>query len=342
MATRLSFFFIVIFFANAILAQKDSPSKIYLKHYFDMYVPIQKDMWQFSISVAKEDKSEVVEKRRHDLLETLNRYKSIVGVSPNFENDSSLRLAVHTWITTSEDLFKKGYNQIILKKPMAKNSVESMIDYLNSKEQWSTKLEQANENLDNAAEAFANKYSLRIVEEDTRIGVRIKRINEAFRYYDKIYINFFQAYIHEARFNQAVNTQNYDTVKLELDLLKKVTETCLNNVLAIDNFNNDPFLKYAAINILNSYITTSDSYGKQVLEFYKVQSDFNEIKAVVSSKKREDLTPDEISQYNSLVKKRNSLAPAFNENTQLFNHSRKVELREWNLAVEEFISKNAL
>jgi len=342
MKVKLLLILFFLFLLNESNAQESSPAKLYLEHYFDMYVPIQKDMWAFSIAVARDKEYDVIENKRIELLKTLNHYQAIVNHSPNFENDSTYRLSVSNWMVICQTLFQKKYIEILKLKPKAKNSFESMKKYIQLKEYSNLILQKANEELDNSSQKFANQNSIQIIEKETRIGGRIKKINNTFKYYDMIYLLFFEAYINEAKFNVAVNSQNVDSVKHEIERLTIVSKKSLTNLDQIVDFEKDPSLKLAATKILNSYIATASLYGEQVLTFFKLDSDFKKCKKEVIAKSPQERTQEDIDKYNNLVLKRKEMIPIFNQNTQLFNHNRRKELDEWNTAAEEFIGNHAL
>ncbi|MGB0391120.1 MAG: LIC11966 family surface protein [Salibacteraceae bacterium] len=319
-----------------------SASKIYLEHFFDIYVPIQKDMWALTVSISKEHSPADIASKKSILTKTLRAQRSKVKASPNFENDSTLRLQVLHWLNTTSRILGGDYNYLIQLKNSAKLSPENMREYLKFKEVMNKSYKRNNEQLKKVVDNFSAKNNLNVNEENNKLSTKLNKANNAFNYYDKIYLSFFDAYYYEALFNTAVNSRSYVKIEQAKSELEKQIIKSQNELINTGSFETDKKLNQAAQNIIKSYENMMNSYGNDIYKLYKTKHDLDSVKTVVSAKSAFERTPEDVALYNSLVKNYNAQAPSISSKTQQFNSSRKAALNQWNIAVDIFINEHVL
>lgn len=333
---------VALSFGSFIEVQAQSASKIYLEYFFDIYSPIQKDMWALTVSISKENSPADVAQKKSILSQTLKAQRSKVKASPNFENDSTLRIEVLHWLNTTSRIVNSDYNYLTQLKKSAKLSPENMRDYLKFKEVINKSYKRNNEQLKKVVDQFSALNNLSVNEENNKISSKLNRANRAYSYYDKVYLSFFDAYYYEALFNSAVNSKSHIQVQkakteLENQLLKSKKE-----LVSTGGFETDKKLNEAAIKMLNSYQKMIDSFGNDILQLYKTKHDLDSVKAAVSAKSAFERTAEDVALFNGLVKNYNSQVPIISAKTQQFNSGRKAALEQWNNAVNIFINEHVL
>jgi len=86
---QLTSLFIGSILAFSISAQDMSNAGTYMDYFNEIYEPIQKDMWDYTSSVAKGKKAKKIDKKRVELLQTYAAVESKVSRAKAFEDDAS-------------------------------------------------------------------------------------------------------------------------------------------------------------------------------------------------------------------------------------------------------------
>lgn len=319
-----------------------SASKVYLEHYFDLYVPIQKDLWDLTVSITKGQSDAEIEKKRQELTKTIATQRRIVKSSPNFENDSTLRLQVYYWLTIAKKIVQSDYIYLMQLKSKAQNSPEDMKVYLDFKGNLSYKLQKTTQDVDRVAQNFASKNALRIIDDYSKLGQKIKTANEAFGHYDKVYYEFFKSYYAEKEFNTALNSKNALSIKKARRELNIQADKSLLQLNQLASFNGDYSLVEGAKKIVSSYKNTSNGFGTHVEDFYQLQHQFDSVKRAVVGKDPSQRTNEDIMAYNNTVKAYNAKVPEFKAASQSHNVNRRNAINQWNETVNQFIKKQVL
>jgi hypothetical protein len=304
-----------------------------------MYIPIEKEMLKFTLSLNQEDGMRS-DRQRQILVSSFKNTIDFINASPNFENDSNLRLGVRKWMNTGVEILEIDYPQLEALRSKAQLSPIELKQYLAFKEKLRRKFQESSSELDDVTERFANKNGLTTVSEETRFGKRLAQANAALDYYDEVYVLFFFPKHLDKRLNAAVNSK--DPIKIKMARLK-LEETCQNSASSLQkqkSFREDESLKKAAIRMVNSFEKTAKEYGWAAEEMFELEFKYDSLKKAVVEKPANERTNEEIQAYNSTVSRYNTKVQEFNLITREFNLFRQKELAAWNNAVNEFVEKH--
>jgi BioD-like phosphotransacetylase family protein len=77
-----------------------------------------------------------------------------------------------------------------------------------------------------------------------------------------------------------------------------------------------------------------------VVDFYLKKDEFERAEKLINSKKKKDLTEEDITNYNDAVKEYNEAAKKMNLLSKKMNEEREKYFKIWNSSVDNFFEKH--
>ncbi|NJK87837.1 MAG: hypothetical protein HC906_19590, partial [Bacteroidales bacterium] len=107
-------------------AQNGNSAVSYLNSISQEYQRIQKDMWDYTSTIAHSRSARKVDNKRVDLMNTINKSKQNVRALPSFEGDKSLEDSVVAFLTLSYKVLNNDFADIIDMEAVAEQSYDKM------------------------------------------------------------------------------------------------------------------------------------------------------------------------------------------------------------------------
>lgn len=338
----ISFFVLTALCAASVQAQTVEGSVAYFEEITSKTEGIKKESFQYLKAVIQGKSARKVDKRRRDLIEAIAEARAGVRFTGPFKYDQSLKEAMMTYLDMSHSVLNGDYTKILDMEEIAEQSYDLMEAYLLAKEQAGEKLSEAHELYQNAVSDFAAKNNIRLVEgEEDKTSEKIRQYNEVLGYYNDIYLIFFKSYKQEAYVVQATSDEDVAAIEQHNNALLSFAEEGTTQLAALPNFGTDRSLKVAADKMLAFYQRAAKNKVPASIAYYLAKEDFAQIKATVESKKKKDLTQQDVDRYNAGAQNLNALSQRLNVMIEATNEERAKLLDQWNKAVDNFFSNHS-
>lgn len=169
--------------------------------------------------------------------------------------------------------------------------------------------------------------------DDDKISKKIKRANEALKYYNKLYLIFFKNYKQEAYVLGAQSRNDVASVEQNINTLTSFSTESIKELKSIGSFKGDVSLKSALRQIVSFYDSEAKKDFPIITDFYIKKDNFEKLGKIMNSKKKKNITKDDVNKYNKSVKD-------FNRVNAKMNLQRKNHIDIWNNSVEKFFDKH--
>lgn len=303
--------------------------------------PIKKDTWDYIKQVSRGKNANRIEKKRQELTLTLAQAKSRVTKIPSYKGDFSLKKAYANYLNLSYLVIKDDYKKIVDLELIAEETYDAMEAYILTKERVSAKMDSANEVLSQAYEDFAEKYNITLVEgEKDRLSRKLESAGEVNHYQNQLYLIFYKSNFYEGQMINAQNENRIGDVEQFRQTLSAVTKEGLEEVRKIPGFRSDNTLKYSLIKMLNFYQAEADEYMPQQIEFYSKSDKMNALQKNMESKKKKDITQEDVDEYNQAIEDYNAAINDFNKVNEYLNQTRSSRLDNFNDTRKKFADEH--
>lgn len=337
-----STFILVFFLSGQIKAQTNTNEAIqYLNELFGPFGDVKKNTWKYLKAITGGKNLLIVEKNRKNLLLELNEQKKHIMKDKGFNSDVELRDAAAKYLDLSYTVLKEDYEKILDMEEIAEQSYDLMEAYMLAKEKANEKLKTASDELRDAETKFAEKYNITLLDgEDDKISKKIKKANDALRYYNQLYLIFFKCFKQEAYVIDAQNRNDVSAIEQNANTLASFAAEGLEKIKIIESYKGDITLKSAAKQIVNFYEREAKNDFPVIIDFYIKKDNFEKLEKIISSKKKKDITQDEADKYNKAVNDYNKAVSETNRINKKINEQRKKYFELWDNTVNKFFNKH--
>lgn len=321
-------------------AQSSDDAADYMRSISEQYETIQKEMWDYTSTVAHSRSARKVEKNREVLLKTISKSISEVKALSSFDLDYSLRDSVVSFLRLNYRILNNDFDKIIDMEEVAEQSYDMMEAYLLAQELANQKLELAAENMDIQYRAFADKYGVHIIEnKDDKISQKLKKSSEALKYYNQVYLVFFKAYKQELYLMDALERNDINSIEQNRNALSGVSDEGMEKLTGIGHFKGDNSINASCKRMLLFYKDEAENKIPILTDFLQTTDEYNKMAELFKSKDRMLLTKDEVDKYNEAVDNYNKGVNKFNTTNNALNSKRSYNLEQWNNSVEAYMTR---
>jgi len=330
---------LILLFSIPSYTQTSNKAISYLNMINEQYEDIRKEMWNYIKTVAHSEDISQIEKKRITLLQTVGKSINNVSNMQPFNNDSSLRDSVVSFLKLNFNVLNEDFAKIINMKEIAEQSYDQMETYLLAQELANKKLGIASAKLDKQYKAFADKYKITLTDNKDSISIKLNRSREALKYYNNIYLIFFEAYKQEKHLLERLEEDNLNAIEPNLTALKNISEEGIDKLEEINHFKGDNSLNAACKKLLNFYIDETKKIPI-ISDFIKVKKEYNKMASIIESRNKDSLTDKEVNNYNEAAKAYNKKVNKFNKTRDKINNERKIYMNIWSNSVDTFLSQH--
>lgn len=325
---------------NVTHAQSTGDAADYMRSISDQYETIQKEMWDYTSTVAHSRSARKVEKNREVLLKTISKSINEVKALSSFDRDYSLRDSVVSFLRLNYRVLNNDFDKIIDMEEVAEQSYDMMEAYLLAQELANQKLEVAAGNMEIQYRAFADKYGVHIIENnDDKISQKLKKSSEALKYYNQVYLVFFKAYKQELYLMDALERNDINSIEQNRNALSGISDEGLEKLTGISHFKGDNSINASCRRMLLFYKDEAETKIPVLTDFLQTTDEYNKMAELFKSKDRKLLTKDEVDKYNEAVNNYNKGVNKFNTTNNTLNFKRSYNLEQWNNSVGAFMTR---
>ena len=325
---------------TAIFCQSFNSPVEYMNYMSDQYKSINKDTWDYTSAVAHGKSARKVDKKRKEVLKTLEKAKSSIKKIKGYNGDNALRDSVISYLSISYDVLNHDYAKIVDMEAISEQSFDAMEAYMMAQDKATERLSDAGKMLQIQQHAYARSHDITINSEMDEISRKLEAANEVFDYYREIYLIFFKSYKQEAYIIDAMGRNDVNSIEQNKNSLITFANEGLEKLKPIKGFKGDVTIKTTCKNMLLFYKKEAEEDVNVITDFYLTNENFTKVKAAFDAKKESKRTQADVDEFNKAVNDVNAASNNFNELNNKLNKSRGDLLNKWNDSVTKFLDKH--
>jgi len=299
---------------------------------------VSKKFMAYVSASAHKKKEKKVEALRAKLLDEVQEAKMNISGLPSFKGDKGYRDSTVSFMKLYYNVLNEDYSKIVNMEEIAEQSYDAMEAYMMAQELVSKKLEEGNEKMRLATEAFAAKNNITLTKDNSELGEKMKQVHEVNKYHTEIYLIFFKPYKQESYLLEAVSKNNITGIEQNKSSLLHYAQEGLEKLKGIKPFQGDNALHTACKAVMNFYVKEVNEKMNTISDFYLIKERFETIKK--EFEKKSSPSQAEVDAYNKSVKDINAASNVFNSTSQSLDGERRNVLKEWNNAVRAFFDEH--
>ena len=304
------------------------------------YNQISKDTWSYIKQASKGKNARKIEKRRMELTNSLKYAKDQAQRLKPYEGDAAYRDAVVQYLSLCYFSINNDYKKLVDMEAIAEESYDDMEAYLLTKERIELKMDSAKNALDFEVEAFAKRNNVRLIEKESKLSEKIGNANEVTAYYNKVFLIYYKSAWYEQEMVKAISEKRISEVEQFRQVLEINSKEGMAQLKAMAPFRNDPDLKDAGYSMLEFYYGEAVRYMPEQVAFFVKSDKMNTLQKNIESKKRKDLTQQEIDEYNKAVKDYNNSIGEYNKTNDYLNKYRTLRREKFDKAIDNLYSRH--
>lgn len=329
-----------LLFSQLLYAQPNPNAGEYLGRIGEQFGEISKDLMSYSSATAHGRGARKVEKKRQELIGTLKQAEFNVRKLRPFNENSQLRDTVASYLHLSRIVLTEDFGKIINLEDVAEQSYDAMEAYLLAKELAYDKLDQSFDRVKEQQKAFAQKYEIKLIENESELSRKLEKAGQVNSYYNQVYLVFFKSTKDEAYLMEALSKGDVNAMEQTKNALAASSAEGLKKLTQIGVYNYDATLKIACSQMLTFLQQEANDKIPGQIDFYLKKENFEKLKKALDSKRQSDRTQEDIDQYNKSLKEYNDAVTRYNTVNNELNKKRSVVFDQWNKAVDDFMAKH--
>lgn len=334
------FIFLCIFAFQTTTAQSFKNANAYLTFIGKENKKISKSMWKYTKSVAHSKSPRRIEGDRKRLLKSIERAIIKIKKVKPFEGEDAYKKQVLEFMDLRNSLLRNDYAKIVDMKEVAEQSYDFMEAYILAQKKVDERMQEAQETYAKALEEYAARNNIRLTDEESDLGKKMKISNAVFDHRNAVYLLFFKSNIQESLLMKALSSGDISAMQQNLNALQTFAKEGLQDLDTIPTYKDDLSLVKATKNTLEFYLEETQNELPKLIEFFLFNEKFTAIKNAIDKKNPKDRTKKEIKQYNEMVKDFNTAVTEFNKRNEELNKKRNKIINQWNTASAKFLSRH--
>lgn len=317
-------------------AQYDSPVS-YLTFFNDFLIQTSQRSFDYASAVAHGKGARKQEKRRLEVIASLQESRSAIAKLKGYEGDLSLREGFLKYLTLSEAVFTEDYGKVVDLEEIAEQSYDNMEAYLLAKERAVETLDKEGKVADELYKSFAAKHNIHLIEDKSELSKKTEKTNRVNKYYNQIFLIFFKVSKQESYLVEALNQSDLNAIEQNRNTLSVYAKEGLEKLKAVQPFAMDASLVAACRTALSFYQDVADVKMQPLIDFFVKKSEFEKVEKRFNALGQNQRTKEEVDSFNRLVNEINSASATFNKVNREMNLKRTQINNVWNNSVTKFI-----
>lgn len=325
---------------NMASAQSFKNAGDYMEYINKYHTKIKKDMWDYMAAIARGKGVRKVESKRQDLIDITDKSLKKVNNMGAWDNSTEYRDSVSSYLNICSIVLKGDFEKILNMEEIAERSYDDMEAYLMAKDQANKKLETAGEMVALAQKKFAAENGITLVDNQTKVDVKLEKSGPVFDYYTKIYLIFFKANIQESNLFTALNSNDLNVAEQSKNAMIIYSNEGLSILDTIKAFKSDMTLRSACTKYLEFLKAEGEEHMPIIFDFYLKQENFTKQQESFESKPKNQRTQEDVDNFNTAVEEYNASIEDYNSTNNLLNVDRAKHLEKWNNTVNTFLDRH--
>ena len=247
---------LLIGLSSLLYAQSSAEALKYMNSIDAHYAQLSKDTWEYTKSMAHNKNAKKIDKRRTDLLTTINNSKKKIKGLPPFQGDKSYRDSVVIYLDINYAILNHDYSKLVDMEAISEQSYDAMEAYLLAKEKADEKFKQAADNLKESQATFAKNNNITLSEgKEDDISRKLKQAGKVYKYYNEVYLIFFKSFKQEAYLVSAYGTADIGAMEQNKEQLLIDAKEGIQKINKVQPFDGDNSLKSITLAIANECST---------------------------------------------------------------------------------------
>lgn len=299
---------------------------------------LQKKYLSYMSEVAHGKRARKMEKRRTDLLASINQAIQEGGKLRPYKGDASLREAFRQYWTVLLTIFKEDYHKIVDMEEVAERSYDAMEQYLLIQEKASEKLHEAHGKVSPAYESFAAKHNVTLTEgQSTKLSQRLDQAGKVNSYMNKVFLIFFKSNVQEELMLEALKNNDINGIEQSKNSLSKFSSEGLARLDTMKPYDGDGSLIVACRKILAFHKSEAEEKDSYITDFLMKKEEFEKIKKAFDAKPANRRAQQDVNVYNKAIDGYNKAVNAFNKTSGELNNSREKAINNWDTIRKKFM-----
>lgn len=300
---------------------------------------ISKSMWKYTSAVAHSKSARRIDNTRTLLIKSIqNASKKIAALKDGYQGDLEYKNQILEYLSLSEKNINEEYDKIIDMQEVAEQSYDAMEAYIMTRDLVNKKIEAENDKADLAQKNFCAKYNIRLTEDTSELGQKIKISNEVFAYHTQLYLIFFKANVTDLYLSNAIEKKDLGAIQQNASTLIQYADEGLEKLKTVKPFGSDNSMVAATKRALEYYKKQATLYTPKVIDFLMFNEKFDAARKSLESKSDKDRTKEEVDNYNGMVKQINKEIDTYNKNSNTNFQEKNNVVTGWNTAGDTFIA----
>ena len=327
-----------LFFVSKTWAQDDPGA------YMTSVSNAQQDMdakyMAYMSAAAHGRRAKKIEKMRAQVLESVQDSKSKTADLPYFKGDKTLRQSSMEYIDFCYHVFNDDYAKIVNMEDIAEQSFDEMQAYILLQEKTEEKVHEAEQKMQDAQNAFAAKYNVKVVEGHSDLSDKMAMASKLNRYQNNVYLIFFKCNWEDGELTKALNAHKLNDAEQARNAVISYAVEGLKGLDSLKSFNGDASLYLACKQALQFYKKTAETDLPKVTDYYLKEDNFEKIKKSFEAKSQSNRTKTDVDAYNKAVNDMNAAVNTYNTVNNQINTNRANVINSWNKAEKDFQDAN--
>lgn len=339
---KLKLLVVLVVLSNLTLNAQEFKTPVdYLTFINKEQVQISKSTWKYTQAVAHSKSARRIDVTRKQLIKSIDvSSKKIENLTNGFKGDVEYRDQTIHFFDIRKKSLNEEYEKLIDMQEVAEQSYDAMEAYLLTRDLVNKKLDDENENMEKAFNAFALKYNITISSEESDLSKKIQLSNEVFDYHTVLYLIFFKANFTDINLTKAIEAKDLGKIQQNASSLILFTDEGLEKIKTIAPFQKDASVLNATKQALEYYKKEAEQYVPNIVSFLMFNDKFENAKKTLEAKSAKDRTKDEIDNYNGMVKQYNKEVDNFNKVNNANFQEKNKNINNLNTTGDNFISSH--
>lgn len=336
---KLTFLFILA--TMNLFAQEFKTPIDYLNYLGKEQRAISRSTWKYTSAVAHSTSARRIEATRKQLVKSIQvASKKIEALKNGYKGDVEFRDKVLNYLYFAEKNINEEYSKIIDMQDVAQQSYDFMEAYIMTRDLVNKKLDDELEKVKLAQSEFAQKYNIKMSEDESELSKKIKISNEVFDYHSVLYLVFFKVNITDFNLSNAIEKKDLVAIEQNASSLSKYADEGLEKIKTISKYNNDGSLLDEAKKALLFYKKVAEEHTPKVVAYLMFYDKFENAKKTLESKSESDRSKEEVDNYNAMVKQVNKEIANYNKLSNSNFQDKTNTINSWNAAADNFIARH--
>jgi hypothetical protein len=320
-------------------AQQFENMQEYLNFMDETYSDIAKRQWKLTKAVAHSKKERKIERRKSQLLKTIDKaIEDVRGagtVGGDEFKEETLRL-----LQFRKDMLNEEFAKVIDMQEIASQSYDAMEAFILAQEALDDKNREVQESYSKVVEAFAEKNNINFVENENDLGKKMRIASEVFDFKNELYLFYFKAYINEVYLFESLAKGDINGIQQNFNVLKEEAAIAINKLENHEGFNNNKALPKKIANKMETFLKVAEKRVPEITDFLVFQKDFEKLQATIEKTPERKRTKKMIKDYNKKVNEINKKAASYNKSYEALVNSSNSTSTSINEAFNSFVEKN--